>query len=452
MRRAAGLAVLALLLTRLCHLGIVWVEEGYPSAAAIQLMHGKSLYQDIWFDKPPLSPYFYLLWGAQTGWPLRLAGIGFVSLCCLLLYRLASQIWGEREGSLAAVLLAFHLTFGIPSAVMALAPDLLMVAPHIAAVWLAWRGRAFWAGLVCGVALLINSKAIFVLAVCLLWTWRSWPLLLIGFVSPNALAFAWFGRPYWDQVWAWGAVYSRNGFASFTGLTRTANWVGFQSAIVIGAAWCLWKEKYWRMAAWVAVSLVAVAAGWRFFPRYYFQLLVPVTLLAARGFVLLGRRRAALLALLLLIPLVRFGPRYVTLANDLIHRRPHRWSDLSLSEDSKQIAKLIPDRTGSLLVWGYRPDIYALTRMPAGTRFLDSQPLTGVIADRHLTSAEVTFPELAARNRIELTHTQPTYIVDGLGPFNPALAIANYPDLHTWLAGYEVVGRTTGSVLYRRLK
>ena len=89
----------------------------------------------------------------------------------------------------------------------------------------------------------------------------------------------------------------------------------------MGAAVALWKEDRWRwkMAAWLLLSLAAVAAGWRFFPRYYFQLLPVMALLAARGYTLLGRCRAILLVLLL-IPLVRFGPRYAMLADDLVHQ------------------------------------------------------------------------------------------------------------------------------------
>jgi hypothetical protein len=102
-----------------------------------------------------------------------------------------------------------------------------------------------------------------------------------------------------------------------------------------------------------------------------------------------------------------------------------------------------------LLVWGYRPDIFAYTRMPAGSRFLDSQPLTGVLADRHLTSSDAAAPELAARNRQELIQTRPTWIVDGLGPLNPALAITNYPDLGEWLANYRKVSSTRYTIIYR---
>ena len=50
-----GLGLLVLL-SRLCHLNILWIEEGYPAAAAIQMLHGSIPYRDFWFDNPPLCP------------------------------------------------------------------------------------------------------------------------------------------------------------------------------------------------------------------------------------------------------------------------------------------------------------------------------------------------------------------------------------------------------------
>ena len=407
------------------------------------------LYRDVWFDKPPLSALVYLLWDARIGVTLRIAGAAFVFACCCMLWRFARDLWGPREGLVAALLLGFFLTFGIPAAVMALAPDLLMVLPHIAAVYLAWRGRPLLSGLVAGVALLVNAKAFFVLAACLFFAWSGAGWLLAGFAVPNIVALIWFGRPYVDQVWRWGALYSEQTFALATGFVRTANWAGFQAALVVGAAFALWKEGRWRwkMTAWLLLSLAAVAAGWRFFPRYYFQLLPVMALLAARGYTLLGRCRAVMLALLL-IPLIRFGPRYAMLANDLVHDRQSNWSDLALNQDSKAASDRI-EQAGTLLVWGYRPDVFAYTRMPAGSRFLDSQPLTGVLADRHLTSSQPIAPEWAARDRRELIASDPTWIVDGLGPLNPTLAITNFPDLRDWLGNYREVARTRFSIVYK---
>ncbi len=214
-----------------------------PPRQPSRFSHGKSLYRDVWFDKPPLSALVYLLWDARIGIMLRIAGAVFVFACCCMLWRFARDLWGPREGLAAALLLGFFLTFGIPAAVMALAPDLLMVLPHIAAVYLAWRGRPFLSGLVAGVALLLNAKAFFVLAACLFFAWSGAGWLLAGFVIPNIVALIWFGRPYVDQVWRWGAMYSGQTFSLATGFVRTWNWAGFQSALVLGAAFALCREK-----------------------------------------------------------------------------------------------------------------------------------------------------------------------------------------------------------------
>ena len=453
--RALSALFAGILISRLCHLRVLWVEESYPAAAALQILNGKALYRDIWFDKPPLSAATYLLWGAQTGWPLRIAGTIFIFLCCLAVFVFGRAVWSEREGVTAAALLAFFLTFGVPSAVMPLAPDLLMVLPHTMAVYFAGdsprvsrfpapetRGLSpFVSGLLAGIALLVNSKAVFVLVVCVLW---AGPLVLVGFAVPVAASSLWFGRPYFEQVWQWGALYAGHGFAWQTGFSRTLNWAGFQAALIVAAAFFLWREKNWRWVSWAALSLIAVAAGWRFFPRYYFQLLPPLVLMSARGYTLLKGKRWVILALLL-APLLRFGPRYVQLA---IHPDAP-WSDRELEEDSRAVANLMKP-AGTLLVWGYRPDMFVFSRLPAGTPFLDSQPLTGVLADRHLTNSESVVPELAKHNRQRLMETAPTWIADGLGPLNPSLAITQYQDLRAWLQNYEVAGRTRETILYRR--
>ena len=79
-RAVFALIFLFVLAARLSHLRILWIEECYPAAGALQVLFGKVPYRDFWFDKPPLSMAPYLLWGAETGWPLRVAGALFVTL------------------------------------------------------------------------------------------------------------------------------------------------------------------------------------------------------------------------------------------------------------------------------------------------------------------------------------------------------------------------------------
>ena len=70
-----------------------------------------------------------------------------------------------------------------------------MLVPHLAAVWLAARGRALWSGVLAGVAFLVNAKGVFVLAACALWVPRALPLLALGFMAPCAIGALWL----WQQ-------------------------------------------------------------------------------------------------------------------------------------------------------------------------------------------------------------------------------------------------------------
>lgn len=444
--------ILAVVLSRLAHLNVVWIEEAYGMAAAANILRGKDLYSQIWFDKPPLYAAYYLFSGAQPGWPLRLCGGLLVLLIAAAIWLLARELWGEREATLAGALMCFFLTFWIHSAVMPAAPDLLMMAPHIFAILFAVKRWPWLAGSMAGIALLCNSKGMFVLAAVLLWSWQQRVPVVASFAAVQALALLVVSPPdYWREVWLWGFRYSADSFVVnpvVEGLKRSLAWAGFHGALVIGAGLYFCRERNWRLLGWLGISLIALVAGLRFFPRYYFVLLPVMTLCAARGLTVRGLQVRTVVLLLCLIPLIRFGPRYVQLAT----YGTAGWSDAALMEDSRRAGALlrrIADPEATLLVWGYRPDVFVFSGLPAGTPFLDSQPLTGVLADRHLTTSRVTLPDIAATNRRILEEYTPTFIVDGLGSLNPSIAIDTYPDLRVWLSRYELLSRTDTTSIYR---
>jgi hypothetical protein len=451
-------ALLAALLVagRLCHIHILWEGDTLPLAAAAQMLHGKALYREIWFDKPPLVPVFYLLCGARPGWALRLEDALYALLACWIAYRFARDLWSEREGLWAAGLLGLFLVFGFPSAVIPVASDLMMLAPHLAAVWMAYRRRPFWSGALAAVAFWISPKGLMVAAVCALWDPAGIAWMAAGFAAVSGAVAAWLGAsgalgPYWQEVWQWGRLYAASTFVEAparNGLIRTLDWAGFHVAAVVAAGRFLKERGRWKWIAWLGISTFGVALGLRFFPRYYFQLLPVVVMMAARGFTLLGRKRE-LVALLLLIPVTRFGPTYLRAMTD------PAWRDTAMDRDSRAVSAFVRRRAlpgDTLFIWGYRPEIYLYTRLPAATMWLDSQPLTGVPADRHLTRSEPVETGQPARRRAELAQSQPVWVLDGLGPYNPRLAITHYPELRGWLAHYRPVGTLGMTVVYERVR
>jgi hypothetical protein len=300
-------------------------------------------------------------------------------------------------------------------------------------------------------------------------------LLLLGFCAPNAFAFGWMAlhgsaSEYYRQAWQWGRIYAANTFVEHPfreGLTRTENWMGFHAALVVGAAIASVRmlthgdtearpsgsaqtrnDHGSFLAIWILVSLAGVILGLRFFPRYYFLLLPPMILAASRGWSLVANRKLAMAALcaLLAVPLIRFGKPYITLA------RGGTLSDLAMDRDSRAASdklRALARAGDTLFVWGFRPDIFIDSEIPAGTRFLESQPISGVLADRHLFSTEAIAPEFTAPNIRELQGTRPTWIVDGLGLYNASLALRRQAALVEWFSHYTEVARTDFSILYR---
>jgi hypothetical protein len=457
-----SLLFVLLLAAHLSHSGVLWEGETLPLASAMQMAHGSILYRDIWFDKPLLVPAIYLLWGAKSGIALRIAGATYAFAASLLAFAVAETVWTEREGYRAAGLLAFFLTFDTHSAVLPLGADMLLLVPHLAAILLAIRKKPLWAGAAAGVGFLFNTKAVFVLAACALFSWPAIIPLAAGFVTPCLIALAWLAgthslTPYIDQVWHWPSLYASSPVVSnpvANGLVRTFNWLGFHAVLLIAAIALWWQREHLKFLLWAVLCYGGVILGWRFFPRYFLLLLVPMVIAGSRGLPLLKPRMLAIAALLTLsIPLIRFGPRYVLLANDLLHNRPSNWNDLALDQDSKDasmlaLAKAKPGST--LYVWGYRPEMYIYTKMRAASTYLDCQALTGVPADRHLTQSTVVLTTGTAEARASLAQSTPDVLIDGLSLYNPALSPDHYPELRNWLGGYRMVGRTKGALVYVR--
>jgi hypothetical protein len=325
-----------------------------------------------------------------------------------------------------------------------------------------------WAGVFAGIGFLFNAKALFVLAACGIFLLPQLVPLLAGFALPVLAGFGWaLGSGAWpgycEQVWRWGMLYAKNSPVThpvLTGVSRTANWLGFHAVLAVGATVCLIKAEARdriKLLAWIALSFFAVCLGTRFAPHYFLQVLPPLVIAASRGAVVafeMRRRLAAVVAVaLLLVPLVRFAPHYVILAfDDAVHRQP-RWSDVVMDLDSQQAAaqvRALAHPGDTLFVWGYRPDLYVYTHMSSDSRFWDSQPLTGVPADRHLSATNAIYGGPAAADREQLAHSHPTFIVDGLSLLNPRLSPGIYPELRRWLKPYHLVGRTKMSLIYER--
>lgn len=250
---------------------------------------------------------------------------------------------------------------------------------------------------------------------------------------------------------------------------------------------------------WFAVSFAGVMVGGRFYGHYFLQTLPGLCLIGARGVTgilsSLSTRgthvRRTVIALLVIgfaFTLVRFHGRGVLLTIDWARGTSAlnaNWYHSMRDHEERMVAAVVRDlpegpdaadhlglesiRAGGprtrqadgpadyVFVWGYRPEVYFWSGLLPASRFLSSQPLTGVPADvryfandyRSLLDHADTAQAWAQLIR-DLEETQPKYIVDEISFFNDDLAILKYPELQETMDKYKSIGSTGRFLIYVR--
>ena len=250
---------------------------------------------------------------------------------------------------------------------------------------------------------------------------------------------------------------------------------------------------------WFAVSFAGVMVGGRFYGHYFLQTLPSLCLIGARGVTgilsslstrgkHLRRTVIALLVIGFVFTLVRFHGRSVLLAIDWARGTSAlnaNWYHSMRDHEERMVAAVVRDlpegadaadqlgleaiRAGGprtrqaggpsdyVFVWGYRPEVYFWSGLLPASRFLSTQPLTGVPADIHYFANdyrslldEADMAQARAQLVRDLEETQPKYIVDEISFFNDDLAILKYPELQETMDKYKSIGSTGRFLIYVR--
>src|SRR5262249_27438175 len=183
-RLLIALAVVSLVL-RLSYTGYLFQDDGLWYTAAEQLLRGKALYREIYFDKPPVLPITYALlfkaFGAHI-LVIRLFTVVFVTAVSGVLYFFGSRLYDRKTGIVAAALFTFFSTTRVSGHFQGFDTDFLMVLPYTMGAYLlassvvkrrhatvpeSNRRRAWLAlagGALTGIAVQTNPKGVFNLA------------------------------------------------------------------------------------------------------------------------------------------------------------------------------------------------------------------------------------------------------------------------------------------------
>src|SRR3954464_14023323 len=147
-------------------------DELLWAVSAREFLAGKTLYKEVWLDKPPGATLIYAAVFALTGVKMvaiRLFAPLYVFLTALVVRAVAKLLFDDRIGWMAAFLFSYLSVNYFPEDMILLNTELLMLLPLCAATWCFLRGLvrdndrvAYFiaAGMLTGMATLIKPVAL----------------------------------------------------------------------------------------------------------------------------------------------------------------------------------------------------------------------------------------------------------------------------------------------------
>lgn len=244
------------------------------------------------------------------------------------------------------------------------------------------------------------------------------------------------------------------------GVLHTLAFIGACLPLVIGAIMAYRdKDEIWagrtaeRTALFglLAVSVIGAAAGARFYPHYYVQLIPPLAMLAAPYYARLWSGRKPPLHWLL-----RPWVAYTWLAVTVIAFSVEHWIGLARRRGPSEAGEYLlrhaaPD--DRIFVWGQTSKIYLDAHRRPACRYVETFPLTGYVFGGPI-------PGFDTRSRIlpgawatlvqDFAKHPPAYIVDVQDPTKAQYPVKDFPILAKLVAEkYQPVAHTAEGVIYR---
>jgi 4-amino-4-deoxy-L-arabinose transferase-like glycosyltransferase len=245
------------------------------------------------------------------------------------------------------------------------------------------------------------------------------------------------------------------------GIVITLAFVGACLPLVFGAIMaCRDKGEIWAgrtpertgLLGLLAASALGAAAGARFYPHYYVQLIPPLALLAAPYYARLWSGTIQPRYWLL-----RPRVTYAWLALTIIAFSIAHWVGLAQRRVPSEAGRYLFTHSAPadrIFVWGQSSQIYLDAHRRPACRYITTFPLTGYVFGG-------TIPGFDTRSRIlpgawttlerDFARHPPTYIVDLCSEPGALYPVRDFPILAKLLAErYQPVARTAEGVIYHR--
>ncbi|HEY1814621.1 MAG TPA: hypothetical protein VGG74_19855 [Kofleriaceae bacterium] len=456
-------------------------DEATYSVVGREMLHGRALYRDVVDHKPPL---IYLVNEATQAIGGPIGGQVLLHLLLIVVVWGTGLVLGKiaaRQGTdpwLAALLYVVFTTTLVDTDSIAANCELFMMLPLCASVYAFLRGglaQLALAGALVGCAMLFKYQAGIQLplyAVALIVAQRNMPSKIIvgglalaaGTALPIALAVVWLHAIH---AWPWAWFWFRFNFSYIDAGGRLAMArqmivrVGFVAIAALPLYACavvaIRRQRRWFLLGWLAVSVLAVMVGGRFFGHYFHQITAPLAVIAAPAAERFrARTRAGFIAALAVPAAIFFA---LAAAHGPVMRAAGE-----PDPDYENVIAWLDDhgaRSESLCIWGNSPVLYFEAQRPLGCRFVFANYLTGLSpatpsqTDPRTDSAKNVVPQAWDMLEADLAERQPMFIVDG-SPGNIGFYAKYPPEEFPRLAKilacrYRAAALVDGMRIYQRL-
>jgi 4-amino-4-deoxy-L-arabinose transferase-like glycosyltransferase len=490
-RSAAIALVLLTIVTRLPALLHPWPlnDEAAYSVVANEIVDGGRPYIDAVDRKPPLLFWTYAavfkVAGKYNWAALHAVAVAWILCTMAGLFVIGKRMFDRDTGLIAALLYGIFQPWGTPKN-LAFNGEVLMNLPIVCAWAIALRRSPsilrldlLLAGaLLCAAFLLKQPAAIAAVPLGLYLLLRrddanrrsptaaiiDAAMLTAGFFGALGLvAIVLWKQDILRDAFFWTIANHSAPHVFWTkGLLQTLGFAGACLPLVAAAALTfrdktgVWANKGSERTALfglVIASALGVAAGGRFYPHYFIQLIPPLALLAAptlarvwspniqaRHWLL----RPALVSVWLVILIVGFSMGH------WLHLIPER----APSETGKYLSEHSAS-TDRIFVWGHEPKIYLEAQRRPACRYILTFPLTGYVFGGPLPGVDTRkwiIPGAWETLEQDFRQHPPVFIVDlCFDQKNAPYPISSFPILETILTeNYQPVAQTAEGIIYRR--
>ena len=464
-------------------------SEAMYSVVANEIIDGGRPYVDAVERKPPLLFWTYAavfqIAGKYNWKALHIVALLW-TLCAMAgLYVLGRELFDRNTGLIAALLYSVFQPWWTWKN-LAFDSEMLMNLPIIWAWAIAFgrgssrlRPELFAAGALLGLAFLLKQPA--AIAAVPLGIYLLLPSYRAsrGFTPTNSiiqatmLTLGFFAAVGLVTIVLWKQGILHEAFY-WTIADHDIPFVFWQKGIVITLAFlavclplvfgaimaCRDKGEIWAgrtpertaLLGLLAASAIGAAAGARFYPHYYVQLIPPLVLLAAPYYARLWSRRMEP-ACQLLRPKIT----YVWLALIAIAFSISDWTGLASRRVPSQAGRYLFKHSASddrIFVWGQSAKIYLEAHRRPACRYITTFPLTGLIFGGPIPGFDTRYrimPGAWTTLEQDFEKNPPAYIVDLSSEPGALYPVRDFPILAKLLSQrYQPVARTAEGTIYRR--